>query len=56
MKKIKEQIEIDALVEKAHIAEKEYEKLSQEQIDNIVKEMSIAAVEANMKLAKQDAE
>lgn len=56
MKKIKEQIEIDNLVEKAHIAEKEYENISQEQIDNIVKQMSIAAVEAHMKLAKMAVE
>ena len=56
MKKIKEQIEIDKLVENAHIAEKEYEKLTQEQIDNIVKEMSIAAVSAHMKLAKMAVE
>ena len=56
MKKIKEEIEIDALVEKAHIAEKEYENLTQEQIDKIVKEMSIAAVEAHMILAKMAVE
>lgn len=56
MKKIKEQIEIDALVEKAHIAEREYENLTQEQIDNIVKEMSIAAVGTHMKLAKMAVE
>lgn len=56
MKKIKEQIEIDELVEKAHIAEKEYESLSQEQIDNIVKQMSIAAVNSHMKLAKMAVE
>ena len=56
MKKIKEQIEIDKLVENAHIAEKEYEKLTQEKIDNIVKEMSIAAVSAHMKLAKMAVE
>ncbi len=56
MKKIKEQVEIDELVEKAHIAEKEYESLSQEQIDNIVKQMSIAAVQSHMKLAKMAVE
>ncbi len=56
MEKVKEQIEIDNLVEKAHIAEKEYENLNQEQIDNIVKAMSVAAVEAHMKLAKMAVE
>lgn len=56
MKKIKEQIEIDELVEKAHIAEKEYESISQEHIDNIVKQMSIAAVNSHMKLAKMAVE
>lgn len=56
MKKIKEEIEIDNLVKKAHIAEREYEDISQEQIDNIVKQMSIAAVEAHMKLAKMAVE
>lgn len=56
MKKIKEQIEIDALVEKAHIAEQVYMNMTQEQINEIVKQMSIAAVEAHMKLAQMAVE
>lgn len=56
MKKTEEQIEIDNLVENAKIAEKEYEALNQEKIDEIVKAMSIAAVEAHMILAKMAVE
>ncbi len=48
--------EIDNLVKRAKQAEKDYENLNQEQIDNIVKKMSIAAVEAHMKLAKMAVE
>ncbi len=56
MKSTQEQIEIDELVKKAHIAEREYEKLDQEQIDRIVKAMSVAANDAHMGLAKMAVE
>ena len=56
MKKTEEQIEIDNLVANAKIAEKEYEMLNQEKIDEIIKAMSIAAVEAHMMLAKMAVE
>ena len=48
--------EIDSLVKRAKQAEKDYESLNQEQIDNIVKKMSIAAVEAHMRLAQMAVE
>ena len=44
--------EINELVERAKQAELEYKDLDQEQIDKIVKAMSIAAVENHMRLAK----
>ncbi len=50
------QEEIKVLIERAKEAEKEYENLNQEQIDRIVKAMSIAAVENHMKLAKMAVE
>ena len=56
MKDLPEKIEIDKLVKKAHEAEQEYLKLDQEQINEIVKQMSIAAIEAHMKLAKMAVE
>lgn len=56
MEKIKEQVEIDALVAKAHEAEQAYMALDQETIDHIVKQMSIAAVENHMKLAQMAVE
>ena len=43
---------IDELVEKAKVASKEYMKLNQEQVDNIVKAMSMAGLEHHMELAK----
>ena len=43
---------IDKLIEKAKIASKEYMKLNQEQVNNIVKAMSMAGLENHMKLAK----
>ena len=43
---------INELIEKAKIASKEYMKLNQEQVDNIVKAMSMAGLENHMKLAK----
>ena len=43
---------IDELVEKAKIASKEYMKLNQEQVNNIVKAMSMAGLEHHMELAK----
>ena len=43
---------IDNLVQKAKIASKEYMKLNQEQVDNIVKAMSMAGLENHMELAR----
>lgn len=47
---------IDDLVERAKKASKEYMKLNQEQIDNIVKCMSMAGLEHHMELAKMAVE
>ena len=47
---------INKLIEKAKIASKEYMKLNQEQVDNIVKAMSMAGLENHMKLAKMAVE
>ena len=47
---------INELVEKAKIASQEYMKLNQEQIDNIVKSMSMAGLEHHMELAKMAVE
>ena len=47
---------IDDLVEKAKVASKEYMKLDQDQIDNIVKQMSMAGLEHHMELAKMAVE
>ena len=47
---------IDDLVEKAKEASKEYMKLTQEQVDNIVKQMSMAGLEHHMELAKMAVE
>ena len=47
---------VDDLVEKAKIASKEYQKLDQEQVNNIVKHMSMAGLENHMKLAKMAVE
>ena len=52
--KIKEMI--DSLVEKAKKASAEYNKLNQEQIDEIVKHMSMAGLEKHMELAKMAVE
>ena len=43
---------IDKLVEKAKIASEEYMDLTQEQVDNIVKHMSMAGLEHHMELLK----
>ena len=43
---------INELVERAKIASKEYLKLNQEQVDKIVKAMSMAGLEHHMELAK----
>ncbi len=48
--------EINQLVEKAIQASKEYAKLNQDQVDKIVKAMSIAGLENHMKLAKMAVE
>ena len=47
---------IDELVEKAKIASKEYLKLDQETVDNIIKAMSMAGLEHHMELAKMAVE
>ncbi len=47
---------IDELVEKAKIAAKEYLKLDQEQVNHIIKQMSMAGLENHMKLAKMAVE
>ena len=43
---------IDNLVERARVASREYLKLTQEQVDEIVKAMSMAGLEHHMELAK----
>lgn len=47
---------IDELVEKAKIASQEYLKLDQEQINKIIKAMSMAGLERHMELAKMAVE
>ena len=47
---------IDELVEKAKIASKEYLKLDQEIVDNVIKAMSMAGLEHHMELAKMAVE
>ncbi|MBR0428213.1 MAG: bifunctional acetaldehyde-CoA/alcohol dehydrogenase [Clostridia bacterium] len=47
---------IDKLMEKAKIASKEYLKLDQETVDNIIKAMSMAGLEHHMELAKMAVE
>ncbi len=47
---------IDELVEKAKIAAKEYLELDQEQVNHIIKQMSMAGLENHMKLAKMAVE
>ena len=47
---------IDELMEKAKIASKEYMKLDQEIVDNIIKAMSMAGLEHHMELAKMAVE
>ena len=47
---------IDDLISKAKEASKEYMKLDQDQIDNIVKQMSMAGLEHHMELAKMAVE
>ncbi len=53
-KKIKEMI--DDLVERAKKASEDYKKLDQDQIDEIVKRMSMAGLEKHMELAKMAVE
>ena len=50
--KIKVEQMVNELVEKAKVASKEYMKLNQEQVDKIVKAMSMAGLEHHMELAK----
>ena len=50
--KLKIKSMIDDLVEKAKKASEEYLKLNQEQVDNIIKAMSMAGLEHHMELAK----
>ena len=47
---------INDLVEKAKIASKEYLELNQEQVNNIIKAMSMAGLEHHMELAKMAVE
>ena len=47
---------INGLVERARKASEEYKKLNQEQIDRIVKKMSMAGLDNHMKLAKMAVE
>lgn len=47
---------IDNLVEKAKIASQEYLKLDQEQVNKIIKAMSMAGLEHHMELAKMAVE
>lgn len=47
---------IDSLVEKAKIASKEYLKLNQDQVNKIIKAMSMAGLEHHMELAKMAVE
>ena len=47
---------IDDLIEKAKEASKEYLKLNQQQVDNIIKAMSMAGLEHHMELAKMAVE
>lgn len=51
-KKQSVEIMIDELVKKGNIALAELEKLNQEQVDHIVHQMSLAALDAHMSLAK----
>ena len=50
------QVMIDDLVARAKKASKEYMKLNQEQVDKIVKAMSMAGLEHHMELAKMAVE
>jgi len=54
--KLKVKAMIDDLVEKAEKAVEEYKKLDQEQVDNIIKQMSMAGLENHMELAKMAVE
>ncbi len=47
---------VNSLVERARIASEEYRKLDQEQVDRIVKKMSMAGLDNHMKLAKMAVE
>ena len=47
---------IDGLIEKAKKASEEYLKLTQEDVDRIVKAMSMAGLEHHMQLAKMAVE
>jgi len=47
---------IDSLVEKAKIASNEYLKLNQDQVNKIIKAMSMAGLEHHMELAKMAVE
>ena len=43
---------VNSLVERARVASEEYKKLDQEQVDRIVKKMSMAGLDNHMRLAK----
>ena len=53
---VKVQTMINSLVERAKRASAEYLKLNQEQVDNIIKHMSMAGLEHHMELAKMAVE
>lgn len=43
---------VDALIQRAKVAQQEYNKLTQEDVDRIVKQMAMAVLENHMMLAK----
>ena len=47
---------VNGLVERARKASEEYKKLDQEQVDRIVKKMSMAGLDEHMRLAKMAVE
>ena len=46
------QVMIDELMQRAKIAQQEYSKLTQEDVDRIVKQMAMAVLENHMMLAR----
>jgi len=56
MEEDKVKMAIDELVKKAKIASEEYLKLTQDEVNEIIKRMSMAGLENHMKLAKMAVE